>query len=241
MHFSICLHWTPCAAGRGGGGGYGSGSFLFQVGRGGVSTLVIWGSRSDHSWTILDHFADCAFNFVPMVLWTYGSFLRSYIVGISEFSFWVHFFKPHCRSIMLLRDTCIWKLHLWIIFCNTNWWINILLCACSRRYLHLEVAFLDHFLQHKLVDQYVVCACSRCHLCRICDSFLLLMNQSIISFTPCPFALVYSTFSYSSLVCVMPEPSSPAPRTVHVSELVVPKAAGHLGGEGGGVYGVGDP
>ena len=51
----------------------------------------------------------------------------------------------------------------------------------------------------------------------------------------------YTTFSYSGLVCVMSEPSSPAPRTVHVSELVVRKIADHFGGEGGGGYGVGDP
>ena len=67
------------------------------------------------------------------------------------------------------------------------------------------------------------------------------MNRWIISFTPCPFALVYSTFSNSGLVCVMSEPSSPAPRTVHVSELVVRKIADHFarqgGGGGGGVMG----
>ena len=31
----------------------------------------------DHSWTILDHFAYCTFNFVPMVLCTCGSFFGS--------------------------------------------------------------------------------------------------------------------------------------------------------------------
>ena len=117
---------------------------------------MIRGSLLDHSWTILDHFADCAFNFVPMVLWTYGSFFGSYIVGISEFPFWVHFFLNHivgpkCCSVILvfgsyifgsffatqiggsiscfvraLGDTYIWKLHFWIIFCNTNWSINML-------------------------------------------------------------------------------------------------------------------
>ena len=173
--------------------------------------MAIRGSLLDHSWTILDHFADCTFNFVPMVLWTCGSFFGSYIVGTSEFPFWVHFFKTHCWSKMLLCDTYIWKLHLWIIFCNTNWWINMLFCVCSR-----------------------------CHLCHVCGSFFLLMTWWIISFTPCPFALVYSTFSNSGLVCVMSEPSSPAPRAVLVSELVVRKIADHFarhGGGGGGVMG----
>ena len=118
-------------------------------------------------------------------------------------------------------------------------------------------------------------------------SFFWLMNWRIISFTLCPFALVYSTFSNSGLVCVMSEPShlqnnkqfklitctvyvrwkpfvpcrwfhcfalhvpaffvlvleplgvsSPAPRTVHVSELVVRKIADHFARqEGGGVMG----
>ena len=51
------------------------------------------------------------------------------------------------------------------------------------------------------------CACSWCHLCRVFGSFFLLMNWWIISFTPCPFALVCATFSNSGLVCVMSEPS----------------------------------
>ena len=46
-----------------------------QWGGGGGSRVVIRGSLLDHSWTILDHFANCTFNFVPMVLWTCGSFL----------------------------------------------------------------------------------------------------------------------------------------------------------------------
>ena len=53
-------------------------------------------------------------------------------------------------------------------------------------------------------------------------------------------ALVYSTFSNSGLVCVMSEPSSPAPRAVYVSELVVRKIADHFvrqGGGGGGFMG----
>ena len=53
------------------------------------------------------------------------------------------------------------------------------------------------------------CACSiySCHLCRVFGSFFLPMNWWILSFTPCPFALVYSTFSNSDVVCVMLEPS----------------------------------
>ena len=47
-------------------------------------------------------------------------------------------------------------------------------------------------------------------------------------------ALVYSTFSNSGLVCVMSEPSSPAPRAVYVSELVVRKIADHFARQGGG-------
>ena len=62
-----------------------------------------------------------------------------------------------CCFVCALGDTYIWKLHFWIIFCNTNWWINMVFCACSR-----------------------------CHLCRVFGSFFLLMNWWIISFTPCP-------------------------------------------------------
>ena len=99
---------------------------------GGGWRVVIRGSLLDHSWTILDHFADCTFNFVPMVLWTCDHFLEVTLLEQVNFHFGFIFFKTHCWSKMLLRDTYIWKLHLWIIFCNTNWWINILLCVCSR-------------------------------------------------------------------------------------------------------------
>ena len=148
------------AAGRGGGGGGLMGwviRIIFDPNTrqwGGVSRVMIRGSLLDHSWTLLDHFACCTFNSMPMVLWTCGSFFGSQIVGTREFPFWVHFLRhivgPICCCVILIfgsyifgsffatqiggsiscfvravGDTYIWKLHFWIIFCTTNWWINM--------------------------------------------------------------------------------------------------------------------
>ena len=52
-----------------------------------------------------------------------------------------------------LGDTYIWKLHFWIIFCNTNWSINMFVRALGDTYiwkLHFWIIFLayesvDHF------------------------------------------------------------------------------------------------
>ena len=110
------------------------------------------------------------------VLDTFGPICCCVILTFGSYIFGSFFATQIGRSICCFvcapGDTYIWKLHFWIIFCNTNWWINMLFCAC-----------------------------------RVFGSFFLLMNWWILSFTPCPFALVYSTFSNSGLVCVMSEPS----------------------------------
>ena len=43
-------------------------------------------------------------------------FLEVTLLEQVNFHFGFIFFKTHCWSKMLLRDTYIWKLHLWIIF-----------------------------------------------------------------------------------------------------------------------------
>ena len=56
------------------------------------------------------------------------------------------------------------------------------------RYLHLEVTFLDHFLQHKLVDHYVV-------LCVLCLRIIFLaydlVDHFFYSMPLCPCVLYF--------------------------------------------------
>ena len=84
----------------------------------------------DHFWIILGPFwTILLIALSTLCQWSCGladHFLEVTLLEQVNFHFGFFFFTTHCWSKMLLRDTYIWKLHLWIIFCNTNWWINVL-------------------------------------------------------------------------------------------------------------------
>ena len=82
---------------------------------------MVYESFLDHFGSLLDHFAHCTFNYLPMLLWI------NFVCGAYPLS---HFLCIFFCAFVCLLPFLGGKLNIWIISFNINWWVNLLLGTC---------------------------------------------------------------------------------------------------------------